>query len=476
MLTAITNSWALLLGVAFLMLGNGLQSTVLGVRANIEGFSTEATGVVMTCYFVGYLVGSFITPKALSRVGHVRVFAALASLSSASALLHAVFIDPTAWAAMRLITGFCFAGLYIVAESWLNDSATNETRGQLLSVYMIVLYGCVALGQLMINISDPGSFTPFVLMSVVVSLALIPTALTAAQVPAFESPSPVSLKKVYTISPLGFVCAFGVGVAQAQIFGIGSIYGGELNMSPKDISFFMGAVSIGGVILQYPIGKASDAFDRRIVLIIVSLLAGVVALSLNLFAGPEATPMFLISSLLFGALCMPLYSLAIAHTNDRLEASEIVAATSALIVIGGVGAVIGPIVSSILIGEFGPSSFVYSLSLTLLMIGFFGIYRMTVRESVPIADQGDYIGVPLESSTMVVTMTPEGEEWYEEVVAEAEAEAEAEADYAYAQAHPELDLGDSEAAVDSQTPDMLEDGPAFWEEESGEAEDPEPQK
>ena len=425
MLTAVTNSWALLLGVAFLMLGNGLQSTVLGVRASIEGLSTEATGIVMTCYFVGYLVGSFVTPKALSRVGHVRVFAALASLSSASALLHAVFIDPYAWGAMRLITGFCFAGLYIVAESWLNDSATNETRGQLLSIYMIVLYGCIALGQLLINISDPGSFTPFVLMSVVVSLALIPTALTAAQVPAFESPSPVSLRRIYKISPLGFVCAFGVGVAQAQIFGVGSIYGGELNMSPKDISFFMGAVSIGGVVLQWPIGKASDTFDRRIVLIIVSILAGITALSMNLFSGSEANALFLLSALLFGALCMPLYSLAIAHTNDRLEASEIVAATSALIVIGGVGAVIGPIVSSYLMAQFGPSAYIYCLSFTLLSIGTFGAYRMTRRSSVPIEDQGDYIGVPVEASTMVVAMTPEGEEWYEEVIAEAELEAEA---------------------------------------------------
>ncbi len=461
MLTAISNSWALLLGVAFLMLGNGLQSTVLGVRASIEGFSTEATGIVMTCYFVGYLVGSFVTPKALSRVGHVRVFAALASLSSASALLHAVFIDPFAWSAMRLITGFCFAGLYIVAESWLNDSATNETRGQLLSIYMIVLYACVAVGQLMINIADPGSFIPFVLMSVVVSLALIPTALTAAQVPTFEAPSPVSLRRLYKISPLGFACAFGVGVAQAQIFGIGSIYGGQLDMSPKDISFFMGAVSVGGVVLQWPIGKASDTFDRRIVLIIVSLLAGIVALSLNLFSGPEANAMFLVSALLFGALCMPLYSLAIAHTNDRLEASEIVAATSALIIIGGIGAVIGPIASSFLMGEFGPNAFVYNLSLTLLSIGIFGIYRMTRRSSVPIEDQGDYIGVPVEASTMVVTMTPEGEEWYEEVIAEAEAEVEA-------AASAESERDDVVSEIEDTVPEMLEDGPAFWEEENDE--------
>lgn len=451
MLSAVTNSWALLLGVAFLMLGNGLQSTVLGVRASMEGFSTEATGIVMTCYFVGYLIGSFVTPKALSRVGHIRVFAALASLSSASALLHAVFIDPYVWSGMRLITGFCFAGLYIVAESWLNDSATNKTRGQLLSIYMIVVYGCIAAGQLMINIADPGSFLPFVLMSVVVSLALIPTTLTVAQVPAFESPRPVSFRRLYKISPLGIVCAFGVGVAQAQIFGIGSIYGGELNMSPKDISFFMGAVSIGGVVLQWPIGKASDTFDRRIVLIVVSLLAGIVALSLNLFSGPEANAMFLVSSLLFGALCMPLYSLAIAHTNDRLEASEIVAATSGLIVIGGIGAVIGPIISSLLMGKFGPDAFVYSLSLTLLSIGIFGVYRMTQRSAVPIEDQGDYIGVPVESSTMVVAMTPEGEEWYEEVIAEAEAEAES------------TNVGSDET---EETSDMLEDGPAFWEEEA----------
>ncbi|WP_417430635.1 MFS transporter [Kiloniella sp.] len=449
MLSAITNSWALLLGIAFLMLGNGLQSTVLSVRGSIEGFSTESIGAVMTCYFIGYLAGSFVTPKVLANVGHVRVFAALASLSSASALLHAVFIDPYTWGAMRLITGFCFAGLYIVAESWLNDSATNETRGQLLSVYMVVLYGAMGFGQLLINISDPGSFLPFILMSVLVSLALIPTTLTVAQVPTFESPTPVGLKRLFKISPLGFVCAFGVGVVQAQIFGAGAIYAGQLEMTTKDISFFMVAMSIGGVTLQWPIGKASDHFDRRKVLIVVALLAGLVGLLIRVFSASEANFLFLGSAFLFGALCLPLYSLAIAHTNDYLDASEIVGATSALIVIGGIGSIIGPVVSTFLMGQFGPNAFVYSMSVTLLMITTFGVFRMTQRSSVPIEDQGDYIGVPAESSTMVVAMTPEGEEWYEEVIAEAESET--------------LDSSSEEEDTES---DVLEDGPAFWEEEA----------
>ncbi|WP_120498117.1 MFS transporter [Kiloniella sp. EL199] len=451
MLSAITNSWSLLLGIAFLMLGNGLQSTVLSVRGSIEGFSTESIGAVMTCYFIGYLAGSFVTPKVLANVGHVRVFAALASLSSASALMHAVFIDPYTWGAMRLITGFCFAGLYIVAESWLNDSSTNETRGQLLAVYMVVVYGAMGLGQLLINISDPGSFLPFILMSVLVSLALIPTTLTVAQVPTFESPTPVSLKRLFNISPLGFVCAFAVGAVQAQIFGLGAIYAKELNMTTRDISFFVVAMSIGGVALQWPIGKVSDHFDRRKVLIVVALLAGLIGISMGFFSGPEATVWFLGSAFLFGALCLPLYSLAIAHTNDYLDASEIVGATSALIVIGGIGAIVGPIISTFLMGQLGPNAFVYSMSVTLLLITAFGVFRMTQRSSVPIAEQGDYIAVPAESSTMVVAMTPEGEEWYEEVIAEAEAEEET----------ADTTIGDEETESDT-----LEDGPAFWEEEA----------
>ncbi|MCZ4281049.1 MFS transporter [Kiloniella laminariae] len=457
MFSAVSKSWALFLGLAFLMLGNGLQSTVLSVRASMEGFSTETTGFVMACYFIGYFMGSFAAPKALETVGHVRVFAALASLSSTSALLHAVFIDPYVWGAMRFITGFCFAGLYIVAESWLNHSATNETRGKLLSIYMVVLYGFLALGQLLINVSDPGSFVPFVLMSVLVSLALLPTTMTAVQAPVFESPTPVSLKRLYQISPLGFACAFGVGLAQAQIFGIGAIYGGKLQMTPQDISFFMAAMSVGGIALQWPIGKLSDRFDRRQVLIVVSVLAAIVGLSLVPLSGPQASVLFLISAFIFGALCMPLYSLAIAHTNDHLETSEIVAATSGLIVIGGFGAMIGPLVSPLLMGRFGPDAFVYSLSFTLLLIGLFGIYRMTRRSAVPLGDQGDYVGLPMEASSMVVAMTPEGEEWYEEVIAEAEAEATTAANLA------------ESMGVEVESPEMLDDGAALWAKEDDEA-------
>ncbi len=221
MRTTIVASWALFLGIAMIMLGNGLQGSLLGLRATVEGFATATTGFVMSAYYVGFLLGSSLTPKLVKRVGHIRVFTALASMASAAVLLHAVFTTPAAWTAMRIVTGFSYAGLYVVAESWLNDRATNETRGQLLSVYMVIMVGGMGSGQLLLNVADPAGFELFILVSVLVSAALVPIALTAFAAPDFAAPSHVGVKQLYEISPLGVFGAFGTGIAHGAAFGMG---------------------------------------------------------------------------------------------------------------------------------------------------------------------------------------------------------------------------------------------------------------
>jgi MFS family permease len=205
MMVAVRSCWALLLGIALMMLGNGLQGSLLGIRASLEGFPTTATGILMSGYFAGFLAGSVLAPKLVARVGHVRVFAALASLASTAILVHVVWVNPVTWTVIRLVSGFCYAGLYVVCESWLNDQATNETRGQLLSIYMVVMLGGAAGGQGLLNLADPSGVNLFILVSVLVSLSLIPMLLSTGQMPPFDAPRPVGIRQLYHVSPTGVV-------------------------------------------------------------------------------------------------------------------------------------------------------------------------------------------------------------------------------------------------------------------------------
>lgn len=341
MTEALRSCWPLLVGIGLMMLGNGLQGSLLGVRANIEGFPTAITGLIMSGYYVGFLFGSVVTPKILESVGHVRVFAALASLASTAALVHAVFPDPYIWVIFRIFTGFSFAGLYIVSESWLNDTATNETRGSILSIYMIITFGGMAGGQFLLNSSDPGGYQLFIVVSVLVSLALIPTALTASPMPSMEAPDKLGIRKLYKISPLGVVGVIIVGITQGAFFAMAAVYGGLIGLTVGQISFFISLSVIGGALMQLPIGKLSDIIDRRKVLMLTAAVTAVAAIAMYNVEGLSNKLWFMGFSVIFGGFCMPLYSLCLAHTNDHLEPNQMVAASSGLIFLNGVGAIIG---------------------------------------------------------------------------------------------------------------------------------------
>lgn len=412
MLAAISTAWPLLLGIGLLMLGNGLQGTLLGVRATLEGFPTAITGIIMSCYYAGFLSGSVITPRVVSQVGHVRVFAALASLASASAIVHSIFLDPYSWGAMRLVTGFCFAGLYVVAESWLNDIATNETRGQLLSVYMVITLGGLAGGQLLLNFADPESFKLFAMISVLISVALVPTCLTASRTPSFDAPTPVGLIKLYHISPLGVVGSLITGTANGAFFGMGAVYAGNAGLSVAQISLFMGAGAIGGMLLQWPIGRISDRFDRRTVLTVTTFLAAVVAAAM-IWLPVENFSLLLVAIAVFGGLNYPLYSLFIAHTNDFLEPDQRVAAASSLMLVIGIGAIIGPFAAATSMDVFGANGYFICLCVIHAAIGFFALYRMARRDAVPLEEQGSYVAMPLRATPAVAALSPEAE-WTED--------------------------------------------------------------
>jgi len=386
MVKAVLGAWALLLGMGMLMLGNGLQGSLLGLRAVSEGFGTTVTGLVMTGYFVGFLAGSVLTPRIVLNVGHVRVFSALASLASVAILVHAVAVEPLTWAVMRFLTGFAYAGLYIVAESWLNDRATNETRGKLLSVYMVVLLAGVALGQLLLNLADPGGVFLFLLTSVIISLALVPISLTVSPAPEFHTITKISIRELFRLSPLGVLGATATGMAHGTLFALGAVYGERIGLSVAEISLLMGATVTGGIVSQWPIGYLSDRFDRRRVIVAVALLAAIFALLAASF-GETSFALLLGLAFLFGCMTLPMYSLCIAHANDYLEPKQMVQAGATLIFVGGVGACFGPPLAATLMGAVSPSLFFLFLGIVHAAIGLFAVYRMSQRPSKPLEEQ-----------------------------------------------------------------------------------------
>ncbi|MCP4326844.1 MAG: MFS transporter [Alphaproteobacteria bacterium] len=406
MYATIVSCWTLLLGMSLLMLGNGLQGSLLGIRATIEGFPTAVTGFVMSGYYLGFLAGSTVAPVVVKRVGHVRVFAALASIASASALVHAVFVDPAVWTAMRIVTGFAYAGLYVVAESWLNATGTNQNRGQLLSIYMVCMLGGLACGQFLLTVADPGGFVLFILVSVLVSLSMVPISLTAVTAPSYDAPDPVGLIGLYRISPLGVIGCLGVGVGQGAFYGMGAVYGEEMNFPVSAIALFMGLFTVGGVVLQWPIGRLSDQFDRRIVLTVATFLAAAAALGAMALAARDGLPFFTLV-FLFGGMSLPMYSLCIAHTNDYLDAKQIVAASGSLVLVTGAGAVLGPLTVSAMMSVAGAPAFLWSIAVVHVLIGLFALYRMTRRPSVALEDRLPGLDLPMRTTALAAAMAME---------------------------------------------------------------------
>jgi MFS family permease len=383
---ALGSSWALLLGFGILMLGDGLQGTLLAIRADLEGFSATLIGLVMSTFYLGFLLGSILTPRITIRVGHIRVFAAFAALSSAAILVHALVVSVPVWMAMRLLSGFCFAGLYIVAESWLNDRATNETRGKLLSMYMVVTYIGVGLGQLLLNLANPMDFELFILTSILISVAVVPLLLSAGSPPAYHDAVRISLWQLLRLTPLGIVSMFAVGLVTATFFALGPVYAQRIGLNIRDTSYFMTAAVVGTVLLQGPIGALSDRYDRRTILALVAILTSLSAL-LCIPAERISTLALFAAVALFGGLAFPLYSICIAYTNDHLQPRQMIAASGALVLVGGIGAVTGPLLFAAIMDAFGHQTLFWSIAVIHGLTGIFAIYRMLRSPPVPLERQ-----------------------------------------------------------------------------------------
>lgn len=390
-LSAITSTWPLLLGMGVLMLGAGLQSTLLGLRATLEGFPAPVIGIVMSCYYIGYVLGTVIAPYLLRQVGHIRVFAALAAVASVAILIQGGFVNPVAWGAMRLISGMCFAGIYVVAESWINDRASRANRGRLFAVYMLVLYGGLGAAQFLLVVSNPLTPIPFMLVSVLISLAMVPIVLSAQALPDRAQPRKVRLPELYRNSPLGVVGVTLSGVISAIIFSMGPVYARLRGLETSGVATFMAVSILAAVVTQYPVGRLSDHMDRRTVIAMVCTLATLVAGSIVAFPQmPHAV--FLALAALFSGLVLTLYSLSVSHVNDKLEPAQMVAASSALLLINGVAAALGPILLGSLIAAFGPQAYFATLATLTGTLAIYDLWRKSRRTPVPPSQKGPFIG------------------------------------------------------------------------------------
>tara|TARA_Y100001970_G_C14242311_1_gene865689 strand:+ start:1933 stop:3294 length:1362 start_codon:yes stop_codon:yes gene_type:complete len=404
------NSWALFLGMGLIMLAHGYQGSLLGIRAVKEEFSLISTGFMLSGYFIGYFIGAKTISNLVSRVGHIRVFAAFASIASIVILLHSIIINPFSWFFLRMVTGFSMVCLYTIAESWLNDRSSNKNRGSVLSIYMIVLYGAMALGMFFINFSRPENFQPFILISLIMSLSLIPILLTKRKPPTFKKILGMKLKDLYQTSPFGLVSSLLCGSAHSALFSLLAVYAASMNFTIFEISVVTFLVAISGAISQWPIGKLSDALDRRLVIIYCTFASALFGFCAIIASSQIYMPDGLATSknwfyffvMLFSFCSLPMFALIFAHTNDFIPKEKFVSAGAGLQFVFGLGAMIGPFFCSLFMDLVGPNGFFIYLILFHSLIGSFGIYRMKIRQAVDNPDS--------QFTPMPQTITPLGME------------------------------------------------------------------
>ncbi|MES2434683.1 MAG: MFS transporter [Pseudomonadota bacterium] len=398
MLKVLAQSWPLLLGVMLLMVGNGVQGSLLGIRGALEGFSTFELSIVMSAYFLGFLGGSRMAPEMIRRVGHVRVFSALGSMISAVLVLYPLMLDWQAWAVMRVLIGFCFSGIYVTAESWLNNTASNETRGQALSAYMIVQMLGIIASQGLLAMGDPSGFGLFIIPSVLVSLAFMPILLADTPAPTFATIKRMSFAKLFRTSPLGCAGMLLTGGVFAAMFGMASVYGAMSAMTIGQIAIFVAAMYVGGLVLQYPVGWLSDRADRRVLILWMSA-AGAVVMAVAA-AVPLPFALEVLVAALLGGIINPLYSLLIAHTNDYLSKEDMPGASAGLIFLNGFGAIFGPLLAGWLMSAIGPKGYFLIIGGFFAALAGYAAYRMTKR-TAPV-QTNTYAGLTPTASALAV--------------------------------------------------------------------------
>ncbi|MFZ6764014.1 MFS transporter [Pseudoroseomonas sp. WGS1072] len=413
---------ALLFGYAMLQMGNTLQSSLLTVRGGLEGFTATQIGLVGSGFYIGLMLGSLRGGQLVRVVGHTRAFAALAAIASSVPLLHLMLIHPWLWPVGRALTGFCFAGLFIVVESWLNGASASAVRGRILSIYGMTGMIAGVCGQMLLTAAPPRGFVLFCLISMIISFALVPVVLSRAQAPAqAEGAAELNLRRLYEQSPFGVVAAFLIGVSTGAYYSLGPLFAQRIGLDAGSVAIFMACGSLGGFAATWPAGWLSDRIDRR--LLVVSLAgAAAMALLAMILLVPDHPPRWLSYSLVaaFGAMVIPAYSLVLAHVNDHVSPSEFAAASGGLLILWGAGSALGPFAGGLAMGRLGPSGLGWLILSAQALIAGWGLYRMRQR-SAPEAKE-DFLVMPVQPvSTELVAVAQEAAVEREEIAQAEEA-------------------------------------------------------
>jgi len=378
---AIASIATLLFGIAIILVGNGLLGTLLGVRGALENFSSATLGFIMASYFTGFVMGTFIVPKLIRRVGHIRIFAALASIASVITMMHGLFVNPVSWVLLRLVSGICIVGLYIAIESWLNEQTSNEQRGHVFSAYMTTTLIGLGLGQLLLLAGDIDSLYLFALGSILLSLGLVPVALTRVSEPVIAHAQRLGLRALYRVSPLGVIGCIFSGLGSGAFWGLGPVFAASLGLGNGGIAGFMSLTILGGIVMLWPVGRLSDRFERRMVLTWVCILTALAATLASWLSG-IAPLWILLGGFVYGAFAFSIYSLSAAHTNDHVPPEQMLEVSSSLQLLWGSGAIAGPIIAGLLMQFTTPGSLLPFIAISALLPALFARYRMKVAPAV----------------------------------------------------------------------------------------------
>lgn len=403
---------AILLSTAFLLLGNGLTGTLTPVRAHLDGFSDLAIGTMGSAYYAGFVLGCFVVPKLLARVGHSRTFAVAAALTAATVLIQPIFTLPVVWFVVRAGFGVCAAGVFMVIESWLNDRATNQTRGRILSAYVLVNLSCLLLGQWMLTAASPRGYELFSLAAILYILCVIPVGLTRLPQPVPQEAPQLRVRRLMQVSPVGMAGVTAVGLANGAVWTLAPVYAISLGYSTIGVALFMSAFITGGMLIQLPLGRLSDRLDRRWIIVgtCVAAAIGGVALALLGLRGAHLPWLLYPLTVLFGAAMLPLYSLSIAHANDRIERTEFIEASATLLMVNGLASVVGPTIGAVVMAHAGLASlFFYTATVHVLMAGF-TVWRITTRRAAPEDMRELFVAVPQQASPNAVELDPRAQE------------------------------------------------------------------
>jgi MFS family permease len=386
---------ALLLGFWLMQTGNTLQGTVLSIRGEIEGFTLAQIGAVGAAFWAGIVVGSLLAVRVIRRVGHIRTFAAFGAIASTAPLVHLLVVDPFVWIAARGLTGFCFAGMFIVVESWLNAGANSENRGQILSIYGMTGLLAGVGGQLLLPVTDPAGFRPFCIIACIISFALVPIALTQGAAPAPPGEGAhVPLARLYRDSPLGVAAGFLSGVTTGAFFTLGPIFAEGRGLGIGEIAIFMASGTVGGFVAAWPLGLLSDRYDRRLVIIGAAAAAAASLIAMLALVPGDAYPWLLyLCVALFGGMIIPTYSLALAHLSDAVQQDEMVAASGGLLLAHGAGAAAGPLIGGFAMSA-TPRGLSYMLVAAQVLIVLFGVWRLVSEARVPARHKSAFMVEP----------------------------------------------------------------------------------